>query len=311
MSSATDPYQPAESQYRITRSILEVFRELPVGLLLLQTRSPLVERDSRSARGSAVRVALDDRRDRRRRGPACPHADLPEHRAPLRRDAPGARTRHRRAGRRQPHAAARPRAPCRTDRRGRRPRRRRHVHGRRRDRTAHGASRPLPARFAELGYGDWRDERAARALHEELCGIGSARSASVGPWRASTRLRNRLSLTRIVMSRMCRVSGQGACKPNSVPPSKSEGGDDHPSRTAVARRLQRPTRERSRTPLAAHVARCAPLFGLAPGGVCPAAPFPGRRCALTAPFHPYRLGPRPATAVCFCGTFRRLTPPGR
>ena len=30
------------------------------------------------------------------------------------------------------------------------------------------ARRPLPARFAELGYGDWRDERAARALHEEL-----------------------------------------------------------------------------------------------------------------------------------------------
>ena len=45
MSSATDPYQPAESRYRITRSILDVFRELPVGLLLLQTRSPLVERD--------------------------------------------------------------------------------------------------------------------------------------------------------------------------------------------------------------------------------------------------------------------------
>ena len=34
-SSATDLYQPAESRYRITRSILEVFRELPVGLLLL------------------------------------------------------------------------------------------------------------------------------------------------------------------------------------------------------------------------------------------------------------------------------------
>ena len=82
------------------------------------------------------------------------------------------------------------------------------------------ASRPLPARFAELGYGDWRDERAARALHEELCGSGSARSASAGPWRASTRLRSRRAQTRIVMSRMCKVSGQGACKPNSVPPSK-------------------------------------------------------------------------------------------
>src|SRR5690349_15017700 len=52
----------------------------------------------------------------------------------------------------------------------------------------------------------------------------------------------------------------------------------------------------------------APLFGLASGGVCPAALLPGRRCALTAPFHPY-LGPR-SEAVCFCCTVRRLTPPG-
>ena len=31
-----------------------------------------------------------------------------------------------------------------------------------------------------------------------------------------------------------------------------------------------------------------PLFGLAPGGVFTAALLPGRRCALTAPFHPYQ-----------------------
>ena len=31
------------------------------------------------------------------------------------------------------------------------------------------------------------------------------------------------------------------------------------------------------------------LFGLAPGGVCRAGPLPDSRCALTAPFHPYRL----------------------
>lgn len=30
------------------------------------------------------------------------------------------------------------------------------------------------------------------------------------------------------------------------------------------------------------------LFGLAPGGVCRAGPLPDSRCALTAPFHPYR-----------------------
>ena len=33
----------------------------------------------------------------------------------------------------------------------------------------------------------------------------------------------------------------------------------------------------------------ASLFGLAPGGVCRAGLLPDSRCALTAPFHPYRL----------------------
>ena len=32
----------------------------------------------------------------------------------------------------------------------------------------------------------------------------------------------------------------------------------------------------------------ASLFGLAPGGVCRAGLLPDSRCALTAPFHPYR-----------------------
>ena len=45
MSSAADPYQPAEAKLRITRSILEVFAEHPIGLLVVQTRSPHVEED--------------------------------------------------------------------------------------------------------------------------------------------------------------------------------------------------------------------------------------------------------------------------
>src|SRR3546814_11704955 len=49
------------------------------------------------------------------------------------------------------------------------------------------------------------------------------------------------------------------CKPGSV-----EG--DHPSTTAVADRLQRPTRALGRAALG------RALFGLAPGGVCLAAP---------------------------------------
>lgn len=36
---------PVESRLRISRSVLEVFRDSPIGLLVVQTRSPLVERD--------------------------------------------------------------------------------------------------------------------------------------------------------------------------------------------------------------------------------------------------------------------------
>jgi len=72
---------------------------------------------------------------------------------------------------------------------------------------------------------------------------------------------------------------------------------------AVARHLQRPTRGQAGRP-------CVLLFGLAPRGVCPADRSPGRWWALTPPFHPYpdisEIG-----AVCFCGTFRRVAPPGR
>jgi len=45
MSSATDPYQGLERSLRITRSALEAFVENPVRRVLLQTRSPMVERD--------------------------------------------------------------------------------------------------------------------------------------------------------------------------------------------------------------------------------------------------------------------------
>jgi len=46
MSTATDPYQGAESKLRLTRGLLEVFAESGAfGLLVVQTRSPLVERD--------------------------------------------------------------------------------------------------------------------------------------------------------------------------------------------------------------------------------------------------------------------------
>ncbi len=45
MSSATDPYQGLERKLRITRGALEAFIEFPIRRVLLQTRSPMVERD--------------------------------------------------------------------------------------------------------------------------------------------------------------------------------------------------------------------------------------------------------------------------
>jgi DNA repair photolyase len=46
MSSTTDPYQPLESKHQITRQCLEVFaRYSDLDLLVIQTRSPLAQRD--------------------------------------------------------------------------------------------------------------------------------------------------------------------------------------------------------------------------------------------------------------------------
>jgi DNA repair photolyase len=46
MSSTTDPYQPIERKYQVTQHCLEVFARYPdLDLLVIQTRSPLAERD--------------------------------------------------------------------------------------------------------------------------------------------------------------------------------------------------------------------------------------------------------------------------
>jgi len=53
---------------------------------------------------------------------------------------------------------------------------------------------------------------------------------------------------------------------------------------------------------------CRPYLVLLPVGFAVPFPLPGPRCALTAPFHPYRCGQR---RFAFCGTFPRVTPAGR
>jgi DNA repair photolyase len=67
MSSATDPYQPVEERYQITRRVLEVFARHPQHSLFILTKQQLVERDAdliarlpRAAVGMSISV-MDDR----------------------------------------------------------------------------------------------------------------------------------------------------------------------------------------------------------------------------------------------------------
>jgi DNA repair photolyase len=168
MSSATDPYQPVEARLRITRSVVEVFREQPIGLLVVQTRSPLVERDfdllaEMPSAWISMTVETDDDGVRRALTPTCPSIE--------RRLAAMRRARERGI---RVQAAVSPALP--------------HDAGRfvellagAADRVvvdtfagdgAHGGRtrrRPLPRRYAELGWGDWRDISAAERLYAALC----------------------------------------------------------------------------------------------------------------------------------------------
>lgn len=167
MSSATDPYQPAERRLAITRSVLEVFLEHPIDLLVVQTRSPFVERDfDLLARMPfawlSMTVETDDDGVRRSLTPTCPAIErrlATMHRA---RDA-GVRV----------QAAVSPTLPHDRDRFVR-------LLVDHADRVVvdtfagdgsggkRTARRPLPARFTQLGYGDWEDQSAARELHDAL-----------------------------------------------------------------------------------------------------------------------------------------------
>lgn len=78
MSSATDPYQGAERRWRLTRACLDVLLAYPPGLLVVQTRSPLVEDDFARLRELGPRCWLSmtvetDRDDvRQALTPRCP-----------------------------------------------------------------------------------------------------------------------------------------------------------------------------------------------------------------------------------------------
>jgi hypothetical protein len=111
------------------------------------------------------------------------------------------------------------------------------------------------------------------------------------------------------------------CKPGSVPRAGCPvQGDGHFSRAPVARRLERPDpgaprgSRFTRTSKLAPGAGIAPLFGLAPGGVCRADPVTRaagellpHRFTLTA----LRALPSGVRRSAFCGAVRGVAPPGR
>ena len=78
MSSATDPYQGFERRLGVSRRALEVLARMPPRRLLLQTRSPLIERDIDLLRRLGPRVIVsitletDDDRVRRALTPTSP-----------------------------------------------------------------------------------------------------------------------------------------------------------------------------------------------------------------------------------------------
>jgi DNA repair photolyase len=80
IGTATDPYQPAERRFRITRSILEVLAEHPGLRIRLITKSPLVTRDidvmKRILRHSSIHISVSlitvDRELARRIEPRAP-----------------------------------------------------------------------------------------------------------------------------------------------------------------------------------------------------------------------------------------------
>lgn len=79
-SSTTDPYVPLERSLELTRGCLQVLVEAPPALLVVQTRSPLIERDAAllariPSAWASVTVTTLDERVRRRLEPDSPSTE--------------------------------------------------------------------------------------------------------------------------------------------------------------------------------------------------------------------------------------------
>jgi len=115
-------------------------------------------------------------------------------------------------------------------------------------------------------------------------------------------------------SRRAPSTYQPACKPGSVGRRANPPRDGHSSGTPVTRRLQQPTRtavldtDLKHQRLPAKASR-RPYSVLLPVGFAMPLALPQARCALTAPFHPYRpvtSGEGCGRRSVLCGTFPRL-----
>src|SRR5713226_2844134 len=102
-----------------------------------------------------------------------------------------------------------------------------------------------------------------------------------------------------------------AGKPNSVPrPGLPDRSRDHSSRPEVAFGLQQPTRKRP-AEAGGTGTLPSPYLALLRMGFTVPPPLPSGRCALTAPFHPYRPDPKEfGRRSVFCGTFLRVAATG-
>ena len=110
-------------------------------------------------------------------------------------------------------------------------------------------------------------------------------------------------------------------KPNSVPfdsprlSARLAQGDDHSSSPVITDGIKQPTRKprTGRPMIACCQANAPPYLALLRAGFCLPRPLPAARCALTAPFHPYRrlgLAASPQAVYFLCHWSVGLPRPG-